>query len=49
MNAEQAKAMVAVQNMLEKEREQRENQRIPGNARSTRNRSLLGLLVDLLR
>jgi Zn-finger nucleic acid-binding protein len=48
MNADQARAMVAVQNMLEKEREQRENQGFLGQT-IPRNRSLLGLLVDLLR
>ena len=48
MTAEQFKAMAAVEQMLEKERVQRE--RNDGWGRSvTGSRSLLGLLVDLLR
>lgn len=48
MTAEQFKAMAAVEQMLEKERVQRErNERWGGSV--TGSRSLLGILVDLLR
>ncbi len=48
MTAEQFKAMVAVEQMLEKERVQREREQTWGRS-LTGSRSLLGLLVDLLR
>lgn len=48
MNVDQFRAMVAVEQMLEKERAQRErNERWGGSV--TGSRSLLGILVDLLR
>ena len=48
MTAEQFKAMAAVEHMLEKERTEREHEQSWGRS-LTGSRSLLGLLVDLLR
>jgi len=48
MNVDQFKAMVAVENMLEKERRERESNERWGRS-VTGSRSLLGFLVDLLR
>ena len=48
MTAEQFKAMAAVEHMLEKERAEREREQSWGRS-LTGSRSLLGLLVDLLR
>ena len=48
MTAEQFKAMAGVEQMLEKERVQRETRERWGGS-VTGGRSLLGILVDLLR
>jgi hypothetical protein len=49
MNAEQFKAMVAVEGMLEKERQERESNERWGGRSVMGRHSLLGFLVDLLR